>query len=396
MYDNIVYIGGELEDGKDGNSSPHLFEINVQEIFDRLNILDPAYKTVIYSQRQKLLKLYKEKTKDMVYLVLFYGSLPKPPNINERYWETNFSDISWELLHDIANTIPISIVSTVVNAQDQYFELCDKHDTKPSIQKFYHYHNNLKFVRQFAFKDSKPHIDLNCNKLFICMNGMAKIHRAMLVGKLSQADLLQHAHWSWLDQNGKGKELPRIHSFDPSQIVTMQNDILITRNRQDGEKVITPEWPYFGKVYHDAYIDVSVESYGQLEAINYTEKTWKSYMFGKPGLQLAPAGHYKQLWDWGFQPYDELFDYTNLDHPNLSTRINAIVTNLQRLSSKSKQEMNNLINTIEHKLIHNHKTLRTLPDPMPTTDLQHLYDHNVIPNDLLFGTPHMKYFGVKI
>ena len=34
MYDNIVYIGGELEDGKDGNSSPHLFEINVQDYSD--------------------------------------------------------------------------------------------------------------------------------------------------------------------------------------------------------------------------------------------------------------------------------------------------------------------------------------------------------------------------
>ena len=53
MYDNIVYIGGELEDGH-YNKSPHLFETDVQEIFDRLKILDPAYKTVIYSQRQKL------------------------------------------------------------------------------------------------------------------------------------------------------------------------------------------------------------------------------------------------------------------------------------------------------------------------------------------------------
>ena len=395
MYDNIVYIGGELEDGH-YNESPHLFETNVQEIFDRLDLLDPTYKTVIYSQRQKLLDLHKTKTKDMVYLVLFYGSLPKPPSINQKYWETNFSDISWEHLHEIANTIPISIVSTVVNAQEQYVELCEKHKTKPAIKKFYHYHNNLKFVRQFAFKDITPKIDYDCNKLFICMNGMAKIHRAMLVGKLSQTDLLQHGHWSWLNQNGKGKDLPSIHNFDPSKIVTMENDILVTRNRLDGEKVITPEWPYFGEVYHDAYIDVSVESYGQLEGINYTEKTWKSYMFGKPGLQLAPAGHYKQLWNWGFEPYNELFDYTDLDHPNLSTRINAIVTNLKILSNKSKQEMNHLIKSIESKLIHNHTKLKTLPDPMPTKELQHLYDHNVIPNDLLFGTRHMKYFGVKI
>ena len=395
MYDNIVYIGGELEDGH-YNESPHLFETNVQEIFDRLDLLDPTYKTVIYSQRQKLLDLHKTKTKDMVYLVLFYGSLPKPPSINQKYWETNFSDISWEHLHEIANTIPISIVSTVVNAQEQYVRLCEKNKTKPAIKKFYHYHNNLKFVRQFAFKDITPKIDYDCNKLFICMNGMAKIHRAMLVGKLSQTDLLQHGHWSWLNQNGKGKDLPSIHNFDPSKIVTMENDILVTRNRLDGEKVITPEWPYFGEVYHDAYIDVSVESYGQLEGINYTEKTWKSYMFGKPGLQLAPAGHYKQLWNWGFEPYNELFDYTDLDHPNLSTRINAIVTNLKILSNKSKQEMNHLIKSIESKLIHNHTKLKTLPDPMPTKELQHLYDHNVIPNDLLFGTRHMKYFGVKI
>ena len=115
-------------------------------------------------------------------------------------------------------------------------------------------------------------------------------------------------------------------------------------------------------------------------------------------MQLAPAGHYKLLWDWGFKPYDELFDYANMDHPNIGTRIKAITDNLIRLSNKTKTEMDALIKTIEPKIIHNHNTVKNLSmDHMPTEELKHLYERHIIPNDLFFGWPeHQKHIGDKV
>jgi len=394
MYDNIVYIGGNLE--RDGtNPSGHLFHDDVTVMLDKLHSLDPSYQTVIYNQREKLMDLYKSKTQDMVYLVVYYGSLPIPPGVNALRWETGYSDISWSQLHDIANTIPISIVSPVWNAKEQYIDLCAAHKTDPAIKNFYPYHNNLHYIQDFMYKDIDYNVDYDCDKLFICMNANSKFVRTMLMGKLSQANLLSHAHWSWLDTNSKGKDMPRIHNFDPTKVVVLSDDTLRNNTRVDGVKRLQPNGHYVGSVYNDAYIDVSVETYGQLEAINFTEKTWRPYWFGKPCMQLAPAGHYKLLWDWGFEPYDELFDYANMDHPNIGTRIKAITDNLIRLADKTKTEMDALVKTIETKIIHNHNTVKNLSlDHMPTDELKHLYERHIIPNDLFFGWPeHQKHIG---
>jgi len=397
MYDNIVYIGGELEKGTSPTVPAHCFEVDASVMLDKLDSLDPIFKTVIYNQREKLMDLYKSKTQDMVYLVLYYGSLPIPPDVNPISWETGYSDISWTQLHDIANTIPISIVSPVWNAQEQYIDICRSTNTKPAIKNFYPYHNNLQFVQDFMYKNIDYKIDYDCKKLFICMNANTKLQRTLLMGKLSQAGLLKHAHWSWLDANNKGKEMPRIHDFDPTNVIKLSNDILLHGARGDGVDRVRPHGHFVGSIYNDAYIDVSVETCGQLEALNYTEKTWRAYWFGKPCMQLAPPGHYKLLWDWGFQPYNELFNYENMDHPNISTRIKAIVDNLSALAEKTQDEMNTLIKNIVPKIIHNHNTVKNLSlDHMPTEQLKYLYEHHIIPNDLFFGhTEYQKYIGEK-
>ena len=52
---------------------------------------------------------------------------------------------------------------------------------------------------------------------------------------------------------------------------------------------------------------------------------------------------------------------------------------------------------IEAKIIHNHNTVKNLSlDHMPTSQLKHLYEHHVVPNDLFFGhTEYQKYIGEK-
>ena len=59
MYDNIVYIGGELEKGTSPIVPEHCFEVDASVMLDKLDSLDPIYKTVIYNQREKLMHLYK-------------------------------------------------------------------------------------------------------------------------------------------------------------------------------------------------------------------------------------------------------------------------------------------------------------------------------------------------
>ena len=78
-----------------------------------------------------------------------------------------------------------------------------------------------------------------------------------------------------------------------------------------------------------------------------------------------------------------MFDYDIIEQPLIKKRIRGIVKNLQRLSLLSKKEMNNLIKKIEPKIRHNYELFRNLsPEPLPTKELNWLWDNWLIPNDM--------------
>ena len=380
MYENIVCVGG-VDDPSELNPQVLPRPSGLKEAL--YNQLDPKYHTVLFDQKEKLLNLYKSKTQDMVYIVAQYGSLPKPPDVNQLQWDTSYDGITFDELQQIAETIPISIVSPVWNAKEQYHNICKKHNYKPVIKEFHSYHNDLQIIQHFIYKNRNYQIDYDCNKLFICLNGRTTHIRALLLGKLSQYNLLKHAHCSWLDRNDKGKDMPRIHDFDPTVVKILETDSEIkeklTKKTTHMEHIDSFQWKV-GPAYTDSYIDVSVETYGQQEGINFTEKTWRPYWHGKPCIQLAPYGHYKMLRGWGFKMYHELFNYDELDQPSLRKRITGIANNLDRLSRMSKTQINDIIKSIEPTIIHNHNTVKTLDlgSIMPTPELQHLYDYHIL------------------
>ena len=62
--------------------------------------------------------------------------------------------------------------------------------------------------------------------------------------------------------------------------------------------------------------------------------------------------------EYGFETFPELFDEGYDDEDNLKERTKLIVKNLKRLQGKSKKELQDLLEIVKPKIIHNKKLLK--------------------------------------
>jgi endonuclease III-like uncharacterized protein len=71
---------------------------------------------------------------------------------------------------------------------------------------------------------------------------------------------------------------------------------------------------------------------------------------GQPFLTLCAKDTHKTLKGYGFELYDEIFDYSFDSEPDYKDRIRGIIDNVERLKGKDYSELYRLI---EDKVEHN-------------------------------------------
>lgn len=84
-------------------------------------------------------------------------------------------------------------------------------------------------------------------------------------------------------------------------------------------------------------------------------------IFGKPFLVFGPVGFHEMLSvEYGFQLYDEIFDYSFDKEPDLDIRCNMLLQNVKRVYNLSTDELQELHNKVLPKLLFNSQLAKKL------------------------------------
>jgi predicted DNA-binding protein YlxM (UPF0122 family) len=197
------------------------------------------------------------------------------------------------------------------------------------------------------------------DRLFTCYNNNPKLERALLVDELARRHLLQHGIVTFHFPNNVFSDSVTNEPFNGWKY----HDGSALKDEEDYCLNATDDYvaSAFPRSYLRGFIDVVTESNIRKEEFFFTEKTGKSVAALKPFIALAnPYYHTRFLVDeFGFELYDELFDYSFDTMVDTTKRIEMIVDNVERLIDMFYNESvrTELYETIKPKLLRNKERL---------------------------------------
>lgn len=350
---------------------------NEHESYDLVkDKIKPEWKSVLINQADKLKKLAQSKTNKPVYVVGGeMGSYPLHQTWDGLYFED---------MIEIAEQIDIILITSSANCKHEWDQKCRTLGMKNTIKDYIFIPWCLHFIKKFYTHGFK--ITKDCTKLFVYLNRRLSSNKIMLRHFLERHNLMQHAHYSWLDEDNF---LPFMQdTFKPKWDLMKKVEL---DNDAGGEMSTLPQ-PW----YDDAYVDVVSETYNDGETVDLSEKTFKPMLRGKPSLQYNAYGHYHTLEKLGFELLHEMFDYDKVEHPDRTKRLEGIADNIKRLSQLSSYDMNKLIDVVTPKLIHNRDLVLNFGYPQVPKEVQYLLDYNLMPVDMYSNWKWREYyFGQK-
>lgn len=195
----------------------------------------------------------------------------------------------------------------------------------------------------WIFRDDIPDIYTDFDYVVTSMMNRAHDHRCRTIDHLAKHDLLMSNPVSWTGQETQYQW--RWHDGSPIKLHGRDEQI-------DGNVI---------ELYDRAFCDLVVESV--TENIFWTEKTARPIMLGKPFFIIGAPGINTRLKDYGFKLYDELFDYSEDDNPNLEHRISCIVHQIKALE---KQDLTEIYAALKDKIYYNCRHLEHIINTQKT------------------------------
>jgi len=241
---------------------------------------------------------------------------------------------------------------------------------------FYGWPTSMILFTFLAYSGIENHIlnkthTANFTDLYINQTKRGRPHRIELLDKLYKNDLLRF---------GINTYVPPMSIYDIDY--EWRNRIT---NIDDGQGEISIAYQN-----HTSLFEIITETF--VDRIRYTEKTWKPILNKKPFLILGGVGINNKLKSFGFQLYDEIFDYEfdNYGHP--SQRIDGIIENIQNLKNENYNETFKLV---ENKVNYNFQILLNLFKKDTNINKNFINTLNKQPYDILFEDGYlMKYNSI--
>lgn len=192
-------------------------------------------------------------------------------------------------------------------------------------------------------KMNKTHVkNDNYKKLFLFMNTKAHSHRCLLMDIVAYYDLLPHSIYSWHNSPSGWQTAPHMwKSWEPTEVTFDENYDSKSLNRGKQQHIIPKE-------VNDIFMFLVSETFINQKFI--TEKTWNPILLGKPFLTYGCPGFHKKLQEYGFQLYDEIFDYS-FDLCNIDSRRAELIT--QEIYKIKDLNLEDLHDKIKTKLLYN-------------------------------------------
>lgn len=192
--------------------------------------------------------------------------------------------------------------------------------------------------------------NLNTNSfsnLLLTLNRRPHLHRCIMMDYLAKYNLIDSMCYTWSSTEINYKFnwwVPKINQFNVDDECYNCKDVL-----------------YDNPAFH-----LVTESHTDI--ISFSEKTFKPILAGIPFLVFGARGFHKKLKEYGFELYDEIFNYSFDDIQDENHRAMGIAQNFSRLKNKNYQD---IVNKIYHKVEQNRNHA-----------LDIFYDKRYIPTEL--------------
>jgi hypothetical protein len=223
---------------------------------------------------------------------------------------------------------------------------------------------------EFTISNDSKHND------YFYLGGHARYHRLLFLEQMFKLNELSNIDWSQraVDSKLLIEEIPYefkdvyqlmdIHSKLPKMLDYNIQDDTIYHNKGNGTDYIfnnagvKPNLDF----YTNHYAEIISESIyyhsinpakGDLEFLNFSEKTFKPLSLGYPFISFCLPNSFAKLQEWGFKLYDELFDYEFDMIVDDTDRMAHIISQLYSNNIKEKYQSN--IDIIKDKHLYNKK-----------------------------------------
>lgn len=172
-------------------------------------------------------------------------------------------------------------------------------------------------------------IEKKFDNLYINYNNKSRYHRCMLMDSLAENDLLKHGLNSW-------NQLTEIDSVMSSGSYNFKH--------WKEEKISIDGFEYcVNDEYRPSLLQmncfVSVVTETSDEILFVTEKTYRQILIEQPFICLGAQNQNMILKKYGFELYDEIFDYEFDTKPNIKDRVQGIIDNLNKIKDLDYYEL---------------------------------------------------------
>jgi hypothetical protein len=285
----------------------------------------------------------------------------------EEYWDWNIFKSHADTFTELHKFLSanINVKKVILMTEDCNFEIlydkwCEQNNIKDKIHVIGY--PGIFQTYSFAYKDiwtregtGIPEIikykdrTTNPTRNFMCLMGNSSPDRNILQEFFNNNNLWDSNYISYIGNN-EGKDPILLPNSGVMKEIVVGNSSAYTDN--------------LGYYFNDSYFSFIPESNKWnwtggpgVTSLFLTEKTTKVLAHGHPFIMLCSVGALKQLREWGFETFPELFDESYDDIEERFERDAFIKKEILRVGSMNKDELRKICESVEEKCINNQKIL---------------------------------------
>lgn len=234
------------------------------------------------------------------------------------------SELEWEL-PGLTNEVLTAYKNKNVNIK----VVLGSFDTNTEYETIYWPTHWINWARQNLTHVNVPEFNINNVKHpFISLNNRCHYHRCVFIDEMAKQNLLDKGIVTWVKHLNENSNFSYKH-FDNRQLLLNDN----FNNKLDS--FLIPE------EYNQSLFHVVTEATHKAAFI--TEKTVIPTLLKKPYIVIGSQGYNNRLVELGFKLYDEVFDYSFDNEPDIFKRTELYVNNVRNMLNLDLVQTYNLL-----------------------------------------------------
>jgi hypothetical protein len=195
---------------------------------------------------------------------------------------------------------------------------------------------------------------INNKNLFLSYTRRSHDHRLLFTCEIINNDLLNRGIISYYGGKQKNsiervKNLNRPDLTASAKILDNIRPIVLDMDLDQNN----PANNIVHEHYDRTFLSVILETHFNNETIFFSEKIWKPISVGQPFMVVTGMNFLRELRNLGYKTFDKWFDESYDTMPDLNDRISCIVSELDRFSKLSVEELKNIRNEMQDVIIFN-------------------------------------------